>query len=109
MRGDNHMSRKRKSIISLVTVVVLSMCLALPVFAKTEARLPAGICEKCGEKAAMANGYTYGPWKNHQQIWHDGHYDIKYIRTKYLNVKCGQCGYLDKYEVGHEEKVTCPN
>lgn len=102
------MSRKRKSIISLVTVVVLSMCLALPVFAKTEARLPAGSCSKCGQKTAIAY-YDYGPWKYVKNVWHNNHYDAVYVQYKYINVKCNNCGYLDREAIDSNEKVTCPN
>lgn len=101
------MSRKRKSIISLVTVALLSMCLALPVFAKAEARLPAGTCEKCGKNTVVS--YTvYGSWQFVEKIWHTDHYDVKYIRNKYIETKCNNCGYTTRIGNGHETKVTCP-
>lgn len=108
MRGDNHMSRKRKSIISLVTVALLSMCLALPVFAKAEARLPAGTCPKCKQKTAIAY-YDYGPWKIDDYITHGDHTDVKYLRYKHINIQCNNCGYKDREAAGTETQVVCPN
>lgn len=102
------MSRKRKSIISLVTVALLSMCLALPVFVKAEARLQVDICPQCKQKTAVIS-YNYSSWQQNGTVWHNDHSDVKYRRYKYRNIKCNSCTYKEKDAVDVEEKVVCPN
>lgn len=95
-----------KSVLMLAVAGLLGMNAAFPAGA-ADVRGPIGGCSYCGYSGVTATT-TYSAWQSNGSVWHGDHKDTKYIRYRYINTYCPNCGRTEKEAVGSESKTTCP-